>query len=70
MPDSRSSLLDETEDAFSATHWTLHYESVMKCTKQCKIILQKLCQSHISNEHLLDNLAFDEKSNNLMRNVF
>ncbi len=31
---------------------------------------ETLPKGHISYEHLLDNLAFDEKSNNLMRNVF
>ncbi len=33
LPDSRSSVSDKNECTFRATHWTFHFENVVKCAR-------------------------------------
>lgn len=43
LPDSHSSLSFKTECAFSATHWTFHFDSVVKRNEQGTVI--SLCRN-------------------------
>ncbi len=63
--DSYSSVLDKTEQAFSALDWTFHIESVAKHTKTT-YFAEMLPLACISNESELRNTAIYEDKITIM----